>query len=311
MKIAHLSDPHVLNLAGVPRARILLNKRLTGWINLKLHRGSVHRRQIVEAMMDDIRAQRIDHVVVTGDVTNLALEPEFELALEVFARLGFDPEQLSVIPGNHDVYTRGSEHARRFAQFFAKSIRCDLGVADAGNHPSGPFPFVRLRGDAAIIGLSTAVSRLPLIASGRAGERQIRALAEALEHPEVARRTPIVLVHHPLINPPGRTGRILRGLAEAPEIQRVLEAHPRVVVLHGHLHDRARREMVMADGRRVQHIGATSASLLHANPDRVAGYNVYEVLPEGLASVQARVWDAVGNGFVDGEVRLAGPNDVH
>ena len=80
MKIAHLSDPHVLNLEGVPRSRLLLNKRLTGYVNLKLHRGSVHKRQVVEAMVDESSARAVDHVVITGDITNLALESEFELA---------------------------------------------------------------------------------------------------------------------------------------------------------------------------------------------------------------------------------------
>jgi 3',5'-cyclic AMP phosphodiesterase CpdA len=302
MRIAHLSDPHILDLTGVDNARLLLNKRLTGWVNLKLHRGSVHRRQVVEAMMDDIRTQRIDHVVVTGDITNLALEPEFERARAVFARLGFAPEQLSVIPGNHDVYTRGAERTRRFATFFAPHITSDLKVADDGAHPSGPFPYVRLRGEVAIIGLSTAVARLPLISSGHAGERQLRAVGEALEHPEVRTRTPVVLLHHPIINPRSPLASFARGFREAPRLQSLLSRLRHALVLHGHLHDRAHRVLPLPSAGTLHHLGATSASLLHPLPDRMSGYNVYAVGREGLESVTARIWDEATRRFVDGVV---------
>ena len=135
---------------------------------------------------------RIDHVVITGDISNLALEAEFDRARSVFARLGMAPEQISIIPGNHDVYTRGAERSRRFAQFFAPHISSDLPLNDSANHPSGPFPFVRLRDEVAIIGLSSAVARLPILAHGHLGQRQLSALATALAHPELARRTPVV-----------------------------------------------------------------------------------------------------------------------
>ncbi|MEI8257334.1 MAG: metallophosphoesterase, partial [Deltaproteobacteria bacterium] len=241
MRIAHVSDPHLLDLTGVRRSRLLLNKRLTGMVNIKLHRGGVHKREVVEAMMDDIRALRVDHVVITGDITNLALEPEFELAVAVFLRMGLHADQVSVVPGNHDVYTQGAQRSQRFAGFFAANITSDLTPADRGDHPSGPFPFVRLRGEVAIIGLSTAVARLPLFASGHAGDKQLESLARMLEHPEVARRTPVILTHHPLVNPQGFVGTFTHGLAEAARIRKILQPLRHSIVLHGHLHDRGHR----------------------------------------------------------------------
>lgn len=307
MRIAHLSDLHVLDLTGVPRSRLLLNKRLTGYVNLRLERGSMHKRHVVEAMVDDIRRQRVDHVVVTGDLTNLSLEPEFELAYAILERLGLPPENLSVVPGNHDVYTHGAQRARRFARYFARHITSDLRPMDESAHPSGPFPFVRLRGDVALIGVSTAVARLPLVSSGHAGERQLRALAEALEHPEVRRRMPVVLMHHPIVNPRRSLGRIARGLAEAQAFRRIFDERQEVLVLHGHLHHRARRLLRSSRGRTVHHLGATSASLIHRDADRVSGYNLYEVDAGGLRGVGARVYDPVARTFVDGAVHEADP----
>lgn len=302
MRIAHLSDPHLLDLTGVSGSRLLLNKRLTGMVNIKLHRGVAHRLEIVEAMMDDIRTQRIDHVVITGDITNLALETEFDLALSVFKRMGLRPDQVSVVPGNHDLYTHGSQRSQRFARFFASNIGSDLPAADAGDHPSGPFPFVRFRGDAAIVGLSTAVARAPLFASGRVGHKQLDALARIMEHPDVARRTLVLLTHHPLINPPGLVGTYTHGLAEASQVRRILARRPSVVVLHGHLHDRAYR-LFEHGGSTLHHLGATSASLMHRSLDRVAGYNVYDIGPDGLETVHARIYDAASHVFIDRDVR--------
>ena len=42
MRIAHFSDLHVLALDGVPTHRFL-NKRFTGWVNLRVKRAHKHR----------------------------------------------------------------------------------------------------------------------------------------------------------------------------------------------------------------------------------------------------------------------------
>ena len=44
MRIAHISDLHVTTGRPIPAHR-LLNKRLTGWVNLRLKRGSAHRME--------------------------------------------------------------------------------------------------------------------------------------------------------------------------------------------------------------------------------------------------------------------------
>src|ERR1700733_15956621 len=126
MRIAHFSDLHLLSLAGVGPHRFL-NKRLTGWANLRLKRGSIHRSAYVRAIAREIARLEIEHVVVTGDLTNLALESEYELARELLERdLGMDPARVTLAPGNHDLYTRGSLSSRRFERYFAAYLRSDL-----------------------------------------------------------------------------------------------------------------------------------------------------------------------------------------
>src|SRR4051812_15584053 len=108
MRVAHFSDLHVLALEGVSRTR-LLNKRFTGWLNLRLKRQHKHRSAYVRAIAKEITRAKVDHVVITGDLTNLALEQEFEAVKQLLEDdLHLDAEHVTVVPGNHDLYTRGA-----------------------------------------------------------------------------------------------------------------------------------------------------------------------------------------------------------
>ena len=293
MRIAHLSDLHVLALAGVPRHRFL-NKRLTGYANLRFKRNHVHRSTYVTAIAEEIARSKIDHVVVTGDLTNLALETEFQAARDLLEDgLGLSPNDVSVVPGNHDLYTAGALKSRRFTQFFAEYIQSDLPELAAKTR-LGPFPFVRLRGPCAIIGLTTAVPRPPFVASGTIGKLQLDALGKILSHPEVRKRTPVILLHHPLHNPPSKLKTLMEGLTDADELAAHLKAKVAAdgLVLHGHLH-RRQSKALSQDRRGIHVVGATSASLHHENRDRMAGFNVYEIAEDGkVGLVDARVFDA-------------------
>ncbi|MEZ4392590.1 MAG: metallophosphoesterase [Polyangiales bacterium] len=299
MRIAHLSDPHLLDLGGVPPWRLIFNKRLTGYANLRLKRGHAHRPAFVDAILDEVRGVHPDHVAITGDLTNLALEPEFERALRAVRALGRSPHDVSVVPGNHDVYTAGAQRASRFMKYFGEYASSDPGLDRSVQHPSGRFPFLRVRGVALIVGLSSAVSRLPLVASGWVGEAQLDALASALRDPALRDLTPVVLAHHPAINPESALRRAMRGLVDADALRDALLGRPDALSLHGHLH-RSGRRTVEREGASLHVLGATSASLEHEDGDRAAAYNVYDLDERGrLRSASARVWDPSRKDFYD------------
>jgi 3',5'-cyclic AMP phosphodiesterase CpdA len=296
LRIAHFSDLHLLDLTGVATRRFL-NKRISGWINIRLKRGSKHRSAYVRAIAGEIRQRGIDHVCITGDLTNLALEPEYELARRVLREdLGLDPKDVTVVPGNHDLYTRGAQRSGRFREYFAEYLVSDLPElsVDLG---IGRFPVVKLRDGAAIIGLSSAVPRPPLVASGELGRAQLDALAKILAHPEVARRTPVIALHHPAHNPPSRIKTLLRGLHDADVLLEQLASLPHALVLHGHLHERM-QTIHGTHGGRVHALGATSASLFHDDDARMAGFNVYELGDGGdVTSVEAHVYEPDNDRF--------------
>ncbi len=293
MRIAHISDLHVLDLAGVPPWRFL-NKRLTGWANLKLKRNHTHRSGYVRTIAQEIRAFGADHVIITGDLTNLALETEFAAVRQILEEdLGFDPRDVSIIPGNHDVYTGGAARDGRIGAYFADYMRsdADLGAELGAELELGFFPFVRVRGPLVLIGLSSAVPRLPFVAAGTIGGAQRAALDRILKLGALRDKKPVFFAHHPLHNPPSRVKTALEGLHDAQELGPLMGAG---LFLHGHLHKRMDRSLTTEAGV-IRAFGATSASLHHDDPAKMAGFNVYEFDEAGgLARGYARVLGPAG-----------------
>jgi 3',5'-cyclic AMP phosphodiesterase CpdA len=297
MKIAHLSDLHLLALDGVSATRFM-NKRAIGWLNIRLKRGSVHRISYARAILRQIGLLGVEHVVITGDLTNLALESEFALARDVLERgLGLDPSRVTIVPGNHDVYTRGSARSRRFERSFAPWLESDLPEL-ATEVPGGRFPIVKLRGPVAIIGLSSAVARPPMVAAGELGRGQLASLARVLAHPEVVRRGLVLALHHPpLYRGESPLKTYFEGLRDAPELLAQIRMLSRGLLLHGHLHRRVQRAVPSAGS--VVQVGATSASLHHDALDRMAGFNVYEIDEVGaLTHACAHVYSPTTGDFL-------------
>lgn len=295
MRIAHFSDLHLLSLEGVPIRRFL-NKRLTGWANLRLKRGSIHRAAYVKAIAREVAKSRIDHAIITGDLSNLSLEPEFELARQVLERdLGLDPARVTIVPGNHDVYTKGAQTSHRFEGFFAAWLESDFPEL-VDPRRGVRFPVVKLRGVAAIVGLSSAVPRPPFVAAGELGSAQLEALARVLVHPEVKRRTLVLAIHHPPVEEESRMKTRLHGLPDAPALLSLLAPLSHGLVVHGHLHRRILRMLPTLTGR-LHQVGATSASLHHDAADRMAGFNLYEVDERGVGRIEASVYDPANGTF--------------
>ncbi|MGZ3447971.1 MAG: metallophosphoesterase family protein [Polyangiales bacterium] len=294
MRIAHVSDLHVLSPAGVELRRVLLNKRVTGYVNLLTKRARSYRLENLLAVLD-AAAAHADHVVVTGDITNLSLEGEYAEACRLLDDVARKTE-VTVVPGNHDIYLPAVHHERRFPHHFAKFMQSDLPEL-ALDLPAGHFPCVKLRGPVAIIGLTSAVPRPPFVSAGYVGHDQLAALERVLAHPEVARRTPVVLIHHSPFDARFRIEQLRGGLVDARSLRRALQPLARGLVLYGHLH--MRRHAHLATGSGVLDVVCATAAALDHSDDRVrAGFNLYEIEDDGrIRSIEARVLKPKGRTF--------------
>ena len=106
--LAHLSDPHLPPLPSL-RLRDLAGKRALGYLNWTRNRRNVHKRDVLDALVSDLQAQKPDHIAITGDLVNLALEAEFAPSRAWLESVGA-PDRVTVIPGNHDAYVRATQH---------------------------------------------------------------------------------------------------------------------------------------------------------------------------------------------------------
>ena len=251
--LAHLSDLH---LAAPPRPAQLLSKRGLGFINWQRKRKKIHRPEVLDALTSDLKTQRFDHIAVTGDLVNLALPEEYRRSRAWLTALGA-PRDVTVVPGNHDVYVRGAEQWP--AEFWGDYIRGDDGVQR--------FPFLRRRGQVALIALSTGVPTAPLVATGRLGDRQLARLADALD--QTRRLFRVVLIHHPPASP---LRRFLRRLTDASALRQVLAAKGTELLLHGHDHRSSLVWLDGPDGKKIPALGVPSASAAarHGGEDAAA-----------------------------------------
>lgn len=292
LRIAHISDLHTLDLTGA-RPWHFLNKRLLGGINLLRKRRNRHPRWILDVLMQDLVREQPDHLVVTGDLTNLSLPSEFAAARGLLDGLSLGPSRISVVPGNHDVYVLSALLRRSFAR--AMGAYC---TGDAGDGGEADWPFVRVRGPLAVIGCSTALPSPPPLADGWLGSAQITRILAALTRLRGTFR--VLALHHPPL--PGRMD-VLRALRDRHALRQVIAQAGCELILHGHEH-RDIQESVLGPVGPIPVIGVGSASHLDPRPERRARYNLYTLTPaastpSGFALMQeCRVLSSDGQRFV-------------
>ena len=271
--IAHLSDAHIGPLPR-PSFQELTGKRLLGYINWKRGRDRAHDMTALRRLVADLAAQKHDHVAMTGDILNIGLPSEFPLAAAWLRTLG-DPHDVSFTPGNHDAYVRDT--LPHLAATFAPWV-----TSDAPAQGGATFPFLRLRGDIALIGLCSGVPTGPLMATGRLGEEQLARLAAILEETRARDLARVVMIHHP----PLHSGApAMRRVTDAREFEAIATRCGAELILHGHNHVCSiaylQSSASKAVGGRIPVIGAPSASSISRAPRQRAAYYLLRIAREG------------------------------
>src|SRR5262249_11136545 len=111
---------------------------------------------------------------------------------------------------------------------------------------AGRWPAVRIRGELALIGLTTSQASGPLMGFGTVGEPQLARLAQVLGDPRLARKLRVVVMHHPSAGRHATSYR--RGLHDHEAFAAVIKAHGAELILHGHEHLDLRNELPGPDG---------------------------------------------------------------
>jgi 3',5'-cyclic AMP phosphodiesterase CpdA len=259
--VAHISDPHLAPLPA-PRWSELIGKRLTGYLNWQRSRRFIHDPAVLAKLVADLKSQTPSHIAVTGDIANIALPEEFRRGRDWLDSLG-RPENVSFVPGNHDVYV--NEAAAYAGRQWGAHMSDDEGA--------GGFPYLRRRGPVALIGLTTGVPTAPFLATGWLGTKQLAELSALLNALKSENLFRVVLIHHPPVSAAGRAKRLL----DAPVLLRIIAAHGADLVIHGHDHRHMLNWLKGPNGSRVPAVGVPSASAAPGTGKDAAAYNLYAI----------------------------------
>jgi 3',5'-cyclic AMP phosphodiesterase CpdA len=269
-RIAHLSDVH---LGPVPNLRLrdYASKRIVGYTNWRRNRAGAMTAETLDWLVEDLRAQEPDHIVVTGDLTNIAMTEEFNNARRWLEALG-PPDRVTAIPGNHDSYVPRA-HVR-YRKIWAPWMVSD----DAEHVGKALFPFMRRKGKVALIGVSSAVASAPFMATGRVGERQTERLSALLAEAGSEGLFRVILIHHPpkLIDPRSNWRKLTDGKRFRAAIERVGAE----LILHGHEHIRMMTAIKGATGV-VPVVGVPAGSGPALGGPRAGGYALHEIVENG------------------------------
>jgi 3',5'-cyclic AMP phosphodiesterase CpdA len=286
---AHISDLHLPHEPRLSWAQRFSKRQLSVWSWRR--RRAVQRPEILAALRDDLQSRQLSHIVVTGDITNFSLPAEFPVAAAWLQELA-GGTGISVVPGNHDalVSIPQSEGLAAWAGMMG-DVR--------------EWPFVVRRGPVSFIGLSSAVPTAPLLASGSLGAAQLSRLETILRTEGAARRTRVVLLHHPVADG-AVTAR--KALSDRGALRAVLQRVGAELVLHGHARE-ARLEPVPGPRGPIPVLCVPSSSAMPNPRDAAARWHLLTLLPgkSGWVRVLVRQWSLAAHGFVDAasyELRL-------
>ena len=268
--LAQITDVHLPPVLSL-KPWIWNLKRSVGMVNWYRNRRDLHLASVAALIAADCKAQHPDHIAVTGDLATLGLPGEFQTGLDWLATLG-DMSRVSLIPGNHDIYTKGCDLVclREWAHY----MRSDAWGSQFLRGAEG-FPYVRRVGGIGIAALNSAVPTRLFRASGRIGPRQMTAVRDVLDRLKAEGLIRVVLLHHPPLKSqaPSR-----RALEDAREFEALLKQHGSDLVLHGHNHRDSLAWTGAPGGQCIPIVGlATGSTGREHRYEPLGRYNLYRI----------------------------------
>lgn len=222
MRIVQISDLHFWHVTLNPVK--LAGKRLLGMTNLILNRAWKYRMSTMPTIVARIREIAPDHLLVTGDLTTTALEQEFAAVSSALATLGATPGSTSVIPGNHDRYTRRAAREHLFERHFAALA------------PSAGYPWLKWLDDGtALLGLDPTHPNV-FSAEGTIAPSQLDKAQKLIDGFGSRLARLVVACHYPVAVPPGIVEARGHGLRGAEDLRRFLRGLGPNLYCCGHIH---------------------------------------------------------------------------
>jgi 3',5'-cyclic AMP phosphodiesterase CpdA len=234
LRLGHISDLHIADRRRYPR---------NGFAAKDCDRYSL---RLLRALLAALRQAALDHLVVTGDLTLSSETSEFERAAELLQPWAREA-RLTVVPGNHDVWTSEASAKGRF-------LRC-VGPDGRGmRRAQRVYPLaVVLSPEVTLVALDSArYGEEPFETAGQIGGPQLQAARALVREHSKQGRAVLIALHHHLVLPPERMPSDAcvkkMPLGDADQLVRLVAELPVAAVLHGHRHTAFRLDLPGANG---------------------------------------------------------------
>lgn len=232
--LAHISDLH---FHAFPRHwQQWTSKRALGAANLFFRRQRKFPLERAQALVKTLQGLKWDHLVISGDLTHLALEQEFQAASNVLHPLLKNPQQVTVVPGNHDRYVPEIHECDTFQKYFGAFFV-------EGSRKTSPIKTQHLTENWHLLAWDSSHPNDWLTAAGTVTQETLLA-SEAYMRAQPTRSRFIVVNHYPLWFPPHLSPHAAHELHNRAYVLHWLQQHPQIVIyLHGHIHTNWFHEM--------------------------------------------------------------------
>ena len=229
----------------------------------------------IEKQLGNIRSTDIDHLIITGDLTQSGRQDEFQKTVHLLQKYDFlAAEKMTVIPGNHDLFSfffqdfqllrdirtklhRVPKAARDIYRYNRTNYETDLQRFNDYFHPTfsytsgnttsdhSLYPYIKVLNDSAALIALESNQLLPHFKTNALcsnGYIEPETTRKILAHEILQDKTKIVLLHHHLVPDKvvmQRAGRWIAStikLRNRLEIIEIFKTFKVDLVLHGHYH---------------------------------------------------------------------------
>jgi len=225
-RIAHLSDVHTLDPAH-RRSNNTRYRFATKFVSLGRPVDPRSRARKLARALEAAKASGADHIVITGDLTEMGDVREFEHFANILDDAGLPPDGVTLVPGNHDAYTSDAGWRRALEGPLKRY---------AGASATGAGKIVD-RDNVAFLPIDTSCFQSIARSAGTFTPDAARAVQARIDDPALRDKSIVLVMHHPPFE--GRKNALTEwvvGLSGHTHLLDMLRNNPRLQLLHGHLH---------------------------------------------------------------------------
>ncbi|CAN5896854.1 metallophosphoesterase [soil metagenome] len=224
-RIAHLSDIHTLD----PQLRrsSARYRFATKFVSLGRPVDPRARAKKLLRGLEAAKASGADHVVISGDLTEMGDASEFEHFANLLDEARMPEDSVTLVPGNHDAYTTPAALLRALDGPLKRY---------AAASASEPGKVIE-RGAIVLLPVDTSFFQSMVRSGGSFTNDAARAVQARIDDPGLRDRSIVLVMHHPPFE--GRKNALTEwvvGLSGHTHLLDMLANNPRLQLLHGHLH---------------------------------------------------------------------------